>query len=509
MILVNSSPKDALKIFQPFLPISIPFGVGFLVAACREQGIDVRALDEQVDDDILGAVAEHVKTLPKPYIFGFSVLTVALRSAVDASRELKRRYPDCVIVFGGIHPSAKPDEVLAFGHVDLVLRGEGEKTLVELYRRIKAEADYSDIPGLSYKVGAEVRHNPPSGQMLDLDSLPPFPYDLFERGKYDLGFIHSSRGCPHNCIFCSNQVTTGKRYRFNSPDRIVETLQMLHDTYGQRFVLFLDDNLLVSKRRIYELIGKIKDRGLHERMTFSFQARGDNVDRELLQALFDAGFKSVFFGMETASERLMRIIKKGETVEQCVKAARMAKEIGFLVSATFIFGLPGETRQDRLDAIRLARDLRLDQVRFNNATPYPGTELYDIAQGQGRLNVQGLYENFLSVSTFIENPFKRTPFCFIPEGASEAEIRDDILFGYLAFYWDFRKLKEIIFKPKQGPGWFKAGDNILGLLRKIPALAVLFFLLSVKFGRLFLRILAVRNTAVGPGDLLRLLAGRY
>jgi len=324
----------------------------------------------------------------------------------------------------------------------------------------------------------------------------------------DLGFVASSRGCPYDCIFCSNRITTGKRYRFRSNESIIATLKLLYEKYNRTFVLFLDDNFLVNKERVYDLIDMIMSEGLHHKMTFSFQARGDNVDRQLLSSLYSAGFKSVFFGLETASEALMKIVKKGETVQQCIHAVQLAREIGFHVSATFIFGLPTETHQDRLDAILLAKELMLDQVRFNNATPYPGTELYQIAKSQDRLKIYGVYENFLSVGTFIENPFSPIPFSYTPPGNTEAEIRNDILFAYLSFYWDFRKIKEILFKPKQGVGWFSAGSNWVAFLKKIPSLVLLFFLAGYKFFKMVLDILLQRNTQLPRRYLWRALTGR-
>ncbi|MEW6386718.1 MAG: radical SAM protein [Thermodesulfobacteriota bacterium] len=508
MLLINSSPQNALKIFQPFLPIFVPIGLGYLVAACREQGVPVNFLDEQVEDRILEKVVQSARNMSPPYIFGFSVLTAALKRALDLARDIKARYPDSVVVFGGIHPTARPDEVLAYDQVDLVLGGEAEQTLVELYHRVKGGQDYTHIPGLSYKKNGRIKHNPWAGKFIDLDRLPPFPYELFNRKPYNLGFVISSRGCPYNCIFCSNRIVTGKKYRYLSAENIADTLEMLYHRYQQTFVLFLDDNFLVNKERIYRLLEEIRRRGLHQKMTFSFQGRGDNADYRLLKEMYACGFKSVFFGMETASERLMQIIKKGETVEQCIRAVKMAKDLNFHVSATFIFGLPTENHADRLDAIRLARDLRLDQVRFNNATPYPGTELYHLALDEQRLKVQGLYENFISVSTFIENPFQKTPFSYVPSGNTEKDIRADILFGYLYFYLDLKKLKAIFLKPKQGVGWFSSGEKLVEFLKKIPALAFLNAMLAVKFGQLLLDILGKKTAPLPLKEVWRGLLGR-
>ena len=163
--------------------------------------------------------------------------------------------------------------------------------------------------------------------------------------------------------------------------------------------------------------------------------------------------------METSSEKIMKIIKKDETVAQCVDAVKMAKKIGYHVSATFIYGFPEETREDRMNCVKMSRELGLDMVRYNNATPYPGTELYEIAVREGRLNIQGLYENFVSVSTFIENPFVKIPFTYVSTGSSEEELRRDILYSYFSFYFGINRLKQILLNPNQGVGWFNAGKN--------------------------------------------------
>jgi anaerobic magnesium-protoporphyrin IX monomethyl ester cyclase len=496
MILINSSPKNALKIFQPFLPIFVPVGIGCLLAKAEREGIKARFIDEQVEDDVLGLVAEYVKEMKRPYIFGFSVLTAALKNAIQVSLDLKRKYPDSFIVFGGIHPTALPDECMQQSHVDFVVRGEGEKTLIELYRCLKQKKDFSHIPNLSYRKNGRVVNNPLSSVIEDIDLYPPFPYHLFQHEKYDLGFVLSSRGCPYQCIFCSNRVTTGKAYRFRSAEAIKNELEMLYSEYQKKYILFLDDNLLVSKKRIYSLLEEIKKSGLDKKMTFNFQARGDNVDYTLLQDLYNCGFRSVFFGLETASERLMKVIKKGETVAQCVEAVKMAKEIGFHVSATFIYGLPGETHQDRLDSVLLSKNLKLDMVRYNNATPYPGTELYEIARKENRLNIQGIYENFNSVSTFIENPFKRIPFSYVPQGNTENEIRRDILFSYFSFYLDIYRLKNIFAKPEHGVGWFNAGSTTLEIVKKSPGLIILSLMLLFKFFQLFYYCIIKKETAI-------------
>lgn len=513
MILINSSPKNALKVFQPFLPIYVPIGIASLATMAERKGIKVLLIDEQVEEDIIGLAVQYARQLQPPYIFGFSVLTIAVKNALAAAKELKRIYPESFIVFGGIHPSAMPDEMLSRDQVDIVVRGEADEVLFELYECIKAGRDYTGIHNLSFRRDGKIVHNEIKFLQGSLDDYPPFPYDLFaSNNRYDYGFVISSRGCPYRCIFCSNRVVTGKRYRTKSPQRIVDELTLLLQKYRQRHILFIDDNFLVNKERIYSLINLIKAKGLHREMSFSFQARGDNVNPGLLKDLFDAGFRSVFFGIETASEDIMEVIKKDETVAQCAAGVKMAREAGFNTSATFIYGLPTETHRDRMDCLRLSKELKLDLVRYNNATPYPGTELYEIAKIEKRLNISGLYENFISTSTFIENPFKQIPFAYVPPGNTEAQIRRDLLLSYFSFYIDFGRLKRMFFRPpEQNLGWFDSGEKLAEKVRKIPALLFLAVTLCCKLMQLGYYLFLKPETAIGYryfGNKLRAFRGR-
>ncbi len=127
----------------------------------------------------------------------------------------------------------------------------------------------------------------------------------------------------------------------------------------------------------------IRKKGFHKKVIFDCQARGDTVDEEILKALRESGFRTIHFGIETASERLMKLIDKKETVQQVIEGINLTKKFGFQVSGTFILGLPTETKEERKAAYKLAKELSLNYVRFNNATPYPGTRLYEIAVEEG------------------------------------------------------------------------------------------------------------------------------
>lgn len=507
MILINSSPKNTLKIFQPFLPVYVPLGAGSLLSLAEREKISVKFVDEQIENDTIKLVNQYVRNMQKPYIFAFSVLTIALKSALAVSKELKRLYPDSIIVFGGIHPSAMPDEVLSYQHINAVIKGEAEKVLFDFYRCVKDGRDFSGLENISYRKNGEIVHNAVTSAVDNLDNLPVFPYHYFNSTRYDLGAVISSRGCPYECIFCSNRIITGKKYRFRSAEVIVDDLELLYKKYNRRHINFVDDNLLVNKERIYSIIGNMNKRGLSGKLTFNFQARADNVSYVLLKDLFNSGFRSVFFGLETSSDAIMKTIKKNQALNRCLEAVRIAKKIGFYVEGTFIYGLPGETHNDRMKCVEISRELGLDKVRYNNATPYPGTELYRIAKSQNRLYVKGLYENFASVATFIENPFKRIPFSYVPEGNKEIEIRRDILFSFFSFYFDITKFKEAFKNPYEGAKWFDSKEELLKTFGKISGLLLLFLLLFVKFCQLFYYSLIKRESRIPLKSFMKVFDG--
>ncbi len=504
MILINSSSKSSLKIFHAFLPSFVPVASGWILALAQRHNIKVQFFDEHIEENLLEKIDLHVKKMDRPYIFGFSILTASFKNAVLLSENLKQRYPDSIILFGGVHPSALPEESLLLPQVDFVFRGEVDLVFADLYNTLKNRQDVSKIKGLSYKLDGKIIHNPAAPIVTNLDELPDFPYHIFKNEKkYDFDFMATSRGCPYDCIFCSNRVVTGKNYRYKSTESVFAEIKKLYYEYNQRTIGFLDDNLLVNKNRIYELLKMIRASEMNNKIVFGFQTRADNVDEKILTEMFNTGFKTIFFGIESANDRLLKIIKKGEKLEEIEHAVKMAKKIGFHVYSTFIYGLPTETHADRMACVQLSRRLKIDTVRFNNATPYPGTELYRIAKKEGRLNVIGLYENFLSVSTLIENPFAPIPFSYVPEGSSESEIRKDILLSYLYTYLNFDILKRIFLRPDSSIGKIGRAERIAFVIRKIPAAIVLISLLVVKFS-MMLGYVAFHSFKKRPSETVKL-----
>lgn len=454
MILINPVSPNRMGMISRYSLTSLPIGVGTLAGYMVSQGRQVKILDELLSSGqrFIEDIEEKLKGLDKPYIFGISCLTINIGRVYKMAKMLKEKYPDSKVILGGIHPTAVPEEALSKEGVDIVVRGEGEVTLLALFDAIKGGKDYRRVEGISFKDSGQISHNPSRPLSPNLDFLPTFPYGMFDAKRYNLDFIMTSRGCPHNCIFCSQQLISGRRYRFRSLERVAEDLDILINKYKQPSFAFLDDDLLVDKKRAQALCEMIVKKEFHLKANFGCQTRADNVKEEILPYLKAAGFSFIGLGMETGSEKVMKIIQKGETVEANIRAVMMLKKNGFSVNGFFVFGLPQETAQDRLKGYLLAKSLSLDYAKFNNAVPYPGTKLFEIAQKEGTLNIAPDWENFNSVGSVVDGIFSKSKLPYVPANTTELALRRDMVRANLYFY--LSKLAAIFAPQKGHPGWF-------------------------------------------------------
>lgn len=454
MVLINPN-SSKFGIFQRYVPVSVPIGAGYLAGYLLHHGRKVEIIDELITPLSRPLIAKLLDKLSPPYIFGISTLTACAQRSYDISRQIKNWYPDSIIILGGIHPTVLPEEALANAEVDLVVRGEGEEILLELYDAIKSRKDFSQIKGLSYKSGGKIIHNPPA-ELPVLDDSFSFPYHLFEDGlgKYNFGFIISSRGCPYGCIFCSQRTISGQRFRYLPEGVILNEIGLLINKYKQAHINFVDDNFTADKQRIIRLCRAMIDKGFQKKATFDCQTRADAVNDEILCWLKKAGFRVVNYGLETSSERLMVLLNKKETVAENIAAVKLAKKHGFGVSGTFIFGLPTETQQERWQAYALAKELDLDYVRFNNATPYPGTRLYEIAKEEGRLFVEDGWTNLNACASLVQDPVMEYRLPYVPEGSDEKELKKDIIKANLLFSLRPGRVFKLLTKRIGPAGWF-------------------------------------------------------
>ncbi len=330
-------------------------------------------------------------------------------------------------MLGGPHVSAVPEEPLASGAVDCVIRGEGEETLLEL----AGGAELDQIAGLSYRQGESVCHTSPRRPPADLDERPYPAYDLIDPRQYGVtagrarrhpaASMITTRGCPFGCHFC--QVPKlGKPFRSRSAKNVVGEIELLQKRYGVLEISFQDDVLTANRKNLLELCEMLRRSGLD--ISWSCLSRVDTVDREMLRTMKAAGCHQIGFGVESGSDATLSAVGKNTTIAQARAAVRLAQEERLEVAAYFILGLDGETRQSLRQTLRFSRELRPDYCLYNIAVPFPGTHLYERAQASGQL-ISGDWSRFNGAEVVLEMP-----------GLSASDIEDAYRNAYRRFYFD-------------------------------------------------------------------------
>jgi anaerobic magnesium-protoporphyrin IX monomethyl ester cyclase len=488
MIFINTA-SNTTGLFKPFFPITLPYGIGFLMSVLKQHNIYFNYIDHQVNSNPLQEINDYIKKHSKPYIFCISTLTESYFSAITLSKQLKTKYPDCITIMGGLHPSCMPEEVLKNENVDYVFMGEAESNIAEIYNKLKSGLSINDIKGIAYRKNGDVRFNDAPELIMNLDDLPPFPYDLFSKTKkYNFGHMISSRGCPYNCSFCCVKAVGKRKYRYKSALHTVNELELLATDFKQKEIAFFDDNFLANKNRIVELCDAIQKSKYLKNCSYSFQARSRDLSHGILKEMYASGFKTVFFGIETVSEKLLNNVGKDEKPEEIRNAINIAKKIGFKVMANFLFCLPEETKTIRENCVNFAIENKIDVVKFNNVVPYPGTDLYTQTMNEGKLLIKPMFSNFNSQLVMVRPAWKKINFPYLPEGTTSFSMRNEILFSYFKLYFNFHRLKKILSDKNWGGAIFSFGNSNWDVVKKIPVTFLLILDFSLKFTLMFFSI---------------------
>jgi anaerobic magnesium-protoporphyrin IX monomethyl ester cyclase len=285
--------------------------------------------------------------------------------------------------------------------VDLVVRGEGEETIVEIISNLQSPISrWSRIAGLSFRdESGQIVHNPPRALRKDLDGIPFPAHHLFKIERYTnlqpltdglnpkarAYTIVTSRGCPYNCIYCS-KVITGRTWRPRSPESVVAEWRWLVRDLGATEIGVTDDTMTLDMERAKTICRMLIAEGLNTVPWITIHGvNARNTDEELLRLMKQAGCKRVGFGVESGNQRVLDSIKKQQTIDEVRGAFANARKAGLKTMGFFIFGLPTDTEETMEDTIRLALELDPELANFMIAAPFPGTEMYDIILQEGNL----------------------------------------------------------------------------------------------------------------------------
>lgn len=400
---------------------NIPISLLYLASNLIKSGYQVKIVD--TNNDCLSLEAAGGGIDPVQYIasrlpleieeFGPDLVGIGclfsgrFHMALRISQIIKERFPRLPVVLGGIHPTIfARDILLNCPSIDYVVLGEGEESFVELIRgHFQKKREIDQVNGTAFRQGSEVVVNEKKKFIQNLDHLPFPAYELVDLKSYYFDTsgwqnpkklpinipvpLITSRSCPYRCSFCSMFLVHGKKYRARSPKNVVDEIEYLYRKYDQRYFSIMDDNFTLLKDRAIEMASEIIKRKLQLQFDAPNGLAINRLDKEVLDALVQAGLIRFSVGIESGSDYIRnKVIGKNLLIDQILQFNELIKGYKDLfVKAFFIIGFPEETTESLQDTYRLLETLNIDKVGIYYATPYPGTKLYRQCLEEGRLAV--------------------------------------------------------------------------------------------------------------------------
>ncbi|MGZ3597327.1 MAG: B12-binding domain-containing radical SAM protein [Syntrophales bacterium] len=375
-----------------------PLGLECLAAPLLWEGIDVSILDLDICslEEGRDALRDTIR-LSSPRVFGVTAMSHSFPSAQEVCRIAKNLNPAVLTVMGGIHATVMFDDILRKqDDIDVCVRGEGELSFLELILRFTAGQESFGIEGISYRHGGKIIHNADRALQKNLNDLPKPAHHLVSDGKYRTRSISSSRGCHHNCTFCSIQAQYRRTVRTRDAVTLAEEIKTLADGGATR-IMFTDDNFTFSLKRVREICGWIQRLGLADRMEFYAEGRIDDIYRNPIMAsiLADAGFRGLYVGAESGSVEVLDYYQKGAGPEDIIRGVVHCIEQNLTPVVNFILFGPKDTIGTMRETIRLARqisEMGAEIVYAETMIPYPGTPIQEALERDGKFRKErGIY----------------------------------------------------------------------------------------------------------------------
>ena len=400
-----------------------------MAASLEKAGFDVQVLDNYLLEKPIDQVKLELRRL-NPEIVGITCSSATYSRCVETAKAIKETLPSCKVIVGGWHPSYEPDSMLQHPEIDYVVMGEGERAVVELATQISKggnEQAIAEIPGVGCRCEGKIVKNLPKF-ITNLDEVPfparhLLPMHLYDRVIEYLNVkpvdnMNIMRGCPYNCAFCETRRLWGTACRSFSPGRVAEEIQHLKANFGTKGIYFINDNFTIKKKETLELCELMRKNKLD--IEWVCDTRVDLVSRELFREMKAAGCKTIWFGGESGSQRILDMLNKHVTLEQTEKAFKMCREEGIQTACSFLLGIPGETVAEMEATFKFARKLDPDWCRFNIYVAVPGSSLYEEVMAKGLYDrVEDFaayvktkdfdYESLLKIQRRFHQDFNKTP----------------------------------------------------------------------------------------------------
>ncbi len=426
-----SISKSYTKEIQP------PLGLAY-IGAVLEKDFQVKILDAAVEgwhteisegrdkirygldfNEIKQAIAQY-----KPDVVGISCLfSMQAHNAHKVALIVKEVNRNIITIMGGAHPTVLASKVLEDENIDYVIIGEGEYSTLKLLDHLKEGKDIHQIGGIGYRSNSEIIINKKTEFIDNLDDLPfparhllnmekyfsiNMPHGVTTRRRPNTSMI-TSRGCPAECVFCAIHPIWGKKFRARSAENVIREIKSLKEEYGVQEIQFEDDNLTFNKKRAMEIFDKMISENLDMLWTTPNGVALWAMDEEMLLKMKQAGCYRLCLAIESGDQEVLyKIINKPLDLKKAEHIIGLAHKYGFETDAFFVIGFPGETKEQIKKTFKFAQGLKVSNVLYYIATPYPGTRLYDLCV-KGNYLIKDFESNALGVKKGVISTPEFTP----------------------------------------------------------------------------------------------------
>jgi anaerobic magnesium-protoporphyrin IX monomethyl ester cyclase len=471
-ILFIEPPKDLYFVMGEYLPP--PYGIIQLAAYLEKKvkNVSIEILDcnaEQVD---WRGMEKRIESSSPDIVASSSLATCNTYVVARTLETAKKVNPNVLTITGGQHFTASAQESLEeYPEIDMIVRGEGEQTLAETVTKFKDKGAFSGIRGISFRHDGEIIHNPSRPLIENLEQLPYPGYHLVNStmDKYHFtsmagresryALIEGSRGCSHECSFCTQWRHWQGKWRLKTPKRVADEMEFCYRNFGSKFVWLTDDNFGAGTRA-NDLAEEIINNGTADEKTWFVQARCDDIvrNREVLPKLQKSGLNWVLLGVESTEPSTLETFKKGITPDEARTAVKLLKENGIFAHAMFIIGGRKDTAKSLEKLREFANELDPDFAMFSTLTPLPGTEIFEEAKRNGW------------IEDFNWSHYDMIHAIMPTETLSRAEVQEQLYECYRSFYGPWKRKFQGVFssnKMKRRVFRHMAGRSLLEQFRSL------------------------------------------
>jgi len=391
-----------ITLFQPkcgiwdIMGIRSPTGLLHVASVPVKKGYDVKLIDQRLCKNWKEEIKKHIRGAK---IFGLTAMIgEQIKYIMEVAEYVRSIDKNILIVLGGTWAQTKPDVSIKDKNIDVVCYGEGDLLITELMDYLNGKKKIEKILGIYYKNNGKIKINPPTPLIENLDELPKVPYKLINPKNYTaVGFREGmpsislilSRGCPYRCAFCSISYLFHRKWRGYSIKRVLEDLEEIEKKYGIKDFYFNDDNISGNLKFFKEFVKALAE----SKKDYNWGTAGIradtilNFDDETMENIVKSGCKNLDVGVESGNPRVLKLIKKDETLETIRKANKKLRKYPIIIKYSFMGGFPTETKEEFLDTLKFRRILMEENPNAVGLiflyTPFPGTEMFALAVKQG------------------------------------------------------------------------------------------------------------------------------